>query len=204
MPSSLTRFLSRALVSSTIPPVSVCDTVASWLARSFSRRRSVDRSASACASASRHLSGCAAGFAWQHPYGLGPSLPIDGRSSFPNAPSRLCRHAAVREYSTRFPSPTPDWPRLRGRLTLGGRTFPRKSWDFGGRDSRPAFRYSCPHNRLHVLHGRSPSRFAAHATLLYHSAFPQERGIRDFGNRFSPDHFRRTTARLVSYYALFK
>ena len=172
MPSSLTRFLSRALVSSTLPPVSVCDTVASWLARSFSCRRSVDQSASACASASRNLSGCAAGFAWQHPYGLGPSLPIDGWSSFPNAPSRLCRHAAVREYSTRFPSPTPDWPRLRGRLTLGGRTFPRKSWDFGGRDSHPAFRYSCPHNRLQPLHARSPSRFDAVATLLYRSAPP--------------------------------
>ena len=173
MPSSLTRFLSRALVSSTIPPVSDCDTVACGLARSFSCRRSLGRSASGCPSASRRLSGCAAGFAWQHPYGLGPSLPIDGRPNFPNAPSRLCRPPAVREYSTRFPSPTPEWPGLRGRLTLGGRTFPRKSWDFGGRDSRPAFRYSCPHNRLQALHVRSPLRFDAPATLLYRSGAPE-------------------------------
>ncbi len=63
-------------------------------------------------------------------------------------------------------------PRLRGRLTLGGRTFPRKSWDFGGRDSRPAIRYSCPHNHLYKLHARSPLRFNADTTLLYHSAAP--------------------------------
>ena len=172
MPSSLTRFLSRALVYSTFPPVSVYDTVAYGLARSFSCRLSVSRSASGCPSASRRLSGCAAGFAWQHPYGLEPPLPIGGRPNFPITPSRLCRPSAVREYSTRFPSPTPEWPGLRGRLTLGGRTFPRKSWDFGGRDSRPAFRYSCPHNHLQPLHARSPLRFDAVATLLYRSASP--------------------------------
>ena len=173
MPSSLTRFLSRALVSSTIPPVSVCDTVAYGLTRSFSCRQSVNQSASAEASASHRLSGCTAGFAWQRPYGLAPPLPIGGQPNFPRTPSCLCRPSAVREYSTRFPSPTPEWPRLRGRLTLGGRTFPRKSWDYGGRDSRPAFRYSCPHNHLHALHVRSPLRFDAHATLLYHSANPE-------------------------------
>ena len=172
MPSSLTRFLSRALVYSTFPPVSDCDTVACWLTRSFSRRLSVGQSASAEASASRRLSGCTAGFAWQRPYGLAPPLPIGGQPNFPRTPSCLCRPSAVREYSTRFPSPTPEWPRLRGRLTLGGRTFPRKSWDFGGRDSRPAIRYSCPHNHLQPLHARSPLRFDAVATLLYRSASP--------------------------------
>ena len=149
--------------------MSVYDTVAYGLTRSFSRRQSVGQSASAEASASRRLSGCAAGFAWQHPYGLAPPLPIGGQPNFPRTPSCLCRPSAVREYSTRFPSPTPEWPRLRGRLTLGGRTFPRKSWDFGGRDSRPAFRYSCPHNHLYPLHVRSPLRFDADTTLLYRS-----------------------------------
>ena len=38
-------------------------------------------------------------------------------------------------------------PRLRCRLTPGGRTCPGKPWDSGGRDFHPAFRYSCPHNR---------------------------------------------------------
>ena len=47
-------------------------------------------------------------------------------------------------------------------------------------------------------------RFDANATLLYHSQDPKTLEIRSFGNRFSPDHFRRKTARQVSCYALFK
>ena len=96
-------------------------------------------------------------------------------------------------------------PRLRGRLTLGGRTFPRKSWNFGGRDSHPAIRYSCPHNHFHAVHAQFPLRFALHGTLLYH--FPgllRAWKIRSIGSQFSPDHLRRETTRLVSYYALFK
>jgi hypothetical protein len=65
-------------------------------------------------------------------------------------------------------------PRLRGRLTLGGRTFPRKPWDFGGRDSHPAFRYSCPHNHFHAVHSQSPSCFARHGTLPYHFRCSEE------------------------------
>ena len=140
-------------------------------------------------------------------------------------------------------------PRLRGRLTLGGRTFPRKPWDFGGKDSHLTFRYSCPHNHFHTVHARLPLRFDPYATLLYHADAPHRKlefripktetisesvipmfetlgfrsffhcfglrtsglefpvrgtGIRSFGSRFSPVHFRRRTTRLVSCYALFK
>ena len=95
-------------------------------------------------------------------------------------------------------------PRLRDRLTLGGRTFPRKPWNFGGRDSHPAFRYSCPHNHFHAIHARLPLRFASHGTLLYLSHVPKNMKNRSFGSRFSPDHFRRGITRLVSCYALFK
>ena len=45
-------------------------------------------------------------------------------------------------------------PGLRYRLTPGGRTCPGKPWVFGGRDFHPSFRYSCPHNRFLVVHGR--------------------------------------------------
>ena len=73
-------------------------------------------------------------------------------------------------------------PWLRGRLTLGGRTFPRKPWDYGDRDSRPVFRYSCPHNHFHSVHGQLPSRFDPNGTLLYHS--PRKTGkIRSVGSR---------------------
>ena len=60
-------------------------------------------------------------------------------------------------------------PRLRGRLTLGGRTFPRKSWDFGVPNSHRDYRYSCPHNHFHAVHVRFPLRFDPHGTLLYPS-----------------------------------
>ena len=45
-------------------------------------------------------------------------------------------------------------PRLRCRLTPGGRTCPGKPWDSGDRNSHPVFRYSCPHNRQYEVHGR--------------------------------------------------
>ena len=92
-------------------------------------------------------------------------------------------------------------PRLRGRLTLGGRTFPRKSWDYGGRDSHPAYRYSCPHNHFHTIHARFPLRFAS----VWNAPLPLPlRVIRSIGIQFSPVHFRRETTWLVSCYALFK
>ena len=61
-------------------------------------------------------------------------------------------------------------PGLRCRLTPGGRTCPGKPGNFSGRDSHPAFRYSCPHNRFLKVHGESPRRFGPAGTLPYHAA----------------------------------
>ena len=47
-------------------------------------------------------------------------------------------------------------PRLRTRLTLGGLTFPRKPWAFGGRASHPPYRYSFRHTHSIALHGPLP------------------------------------------------
>ena len=90
-------------------------------------------------------------------------------------------------------------PGLRSRLTPGGRTCPGKPWDSGDRDSRPVFRYSCPHNLWTRLHGRSPARFGGASTLPYRPDGPagSARGL-------TPDHFRRGASRPVSCYALFK
>jgi hypothetical protein len=57
-------------------------------------------------------------------------------------------------------------PRLRSRLTLGGRTFPRKPWVYGDRDSHPVYRYSSRHIHFFALHGQFPSRFAAAKNAL--------------------------------------
>ena len=43
-------------------------------------------------------------------------------------------------------------PRLRTRLTLGGRTFPRKPWVYGGQGFHLSYRYSCLHPHFPSLH----------------------------------------------------
>ena len=51
-------------------------------------------------------------------------------------------------------------PRLRGRLTLGGLTWPRKPWTFGGSVSHTPFRYSCQHSHFRYLQHPSRDTFA--------------------------------------------
>ena len=77
-------------------------------------------------------------------------------------------------------------PRLRGRLTLGGRTWPRKPRTSGGRDSRPPFRYSCLHGRSRAVHGRFRSRFAPARDALLPTA---TRPFRGFGCAFQSRSF---------------
>ena len=93
-------------------------------------------------------------------------------------------------------------PRLRCRLTPGGRTCPGKPWDSGGRDSHPAFRYSCPHNHWHALHGRfrAPLRRCMPRSPTVVLEGRPANSVR----RLTPDHFRRGVSRVVSCYALFK
>ena len=122
LPSSLERFLSRALVYSTHPPVSVCGT-GGWENNCglFSATRPLIR------------------------FGQRPRLSIQSDSQLSCCTSTaltptgagifnlLCIHYALR-------------PRVSSRLTLGGRTWPRKPWVYGDRDSHPVYRYSCLHS----------------------------------------------------------
>ena len=137
-------------------------------------------------------------------YELGPSHPDDGRlsllcHSIAQTPNSQYRNMNLFSITYAFR------PRLRIRLTLGGRTLPRKPWDYGGRDSRPTFRYSCPHNHFHAVHVRFPLRFypAWNAPL---PSQPDKSGWQSAASAvgLSPDHFRRGITRLVSCYALFK
>ena len=170
MPSSLTRFLSRASEYSSIPPVSVYGTVAYVirLEAFLGSRASVNPR---CPKASRpHFSElmsrriCLPGppTSLDHPYQRVADL------AFCVTPS-LKHNIGGTGIFNLFPIDYAFRPRLRGRLTLGGRTFPRKPWDFGGQDSHLAYRYSCPHSHLCAVHGQFPSRFAPHTTLLYHA-----------------------------------
>ncbi len=69
---------------------------------------------------------------------------------FPSA-SPLDLHPGGGRILTPLPIPYAFRPQVRGRLTLGGRPFPRKPWAYGGRDSHPPYRYSCPDSLLQNL-----------------------------------------------------
>ena len=86
-------------------------------------------------------------------------------------------------------------PRLRSRLTLGGRTFPRKPWVYGGQEFDLSYRYSCLHPHFLTLHGRFPLRFDALRTLPYQSARTNPGKFQSFGMPFIANHYRREIAR---------
>ena len=168
LPSSLTRFISSALVFSTFLPVSVLIRSPAWLARSYFSS------------------------AWHQSIRLllrvnvRSPLKVMLRRIFLPEPSKgfdhhfqsmadpascvtplLKRQAGGTGILNLFPITYAIWPRLRGRLTLGGRTFPRKSQDYGVPNSHRNFRYLCPHHHFHTVHARLPSRFNPYGTLSY-------------------------------------
>ena len=105
------------------------------------------------------------GFACNTPYGLRPALSIAGSFSLlrPSiAQTRWYRNINLLSIDYAFR------PRLRIRLTLGGRTCPRKPWVFGDRNSHPVFRYSCLHGHLCTVHLQSLIGFYPYTTLFYH------------------------------------
>ena len=102
-------------------------------------------------------------------------------------------------------------PRLRVRLTLGGRTFPRKPWVFGVPNSHRDYRYSC---RACSLPCR-PAVLPVDLRPTWNAPLPPADQCPDetpgwYGRAaasvvgLSPDHLWRKIARLVSCYALFK
>ena len=133
MPSSLTRVIPIVLGFSPRLPVSVCGTGTFNLHSSFSRQRE---------------------FSNFHTYFLSPSHPSIEHAYFTTCPASVLGRVLP---STRFAYPSVSlhlsnnywwyWnlnqlsiaygicPRLRSRLTLGGRAFPRKPWAFDDKDS---------------------------------------------------------------------
>ena len=171
MPNSLTWFLSRALVYSTLPPVSVSVRSPNKLARSFSWQHGINQSASSEESASHRISGYM--FRWiylpEPPTCLDRHFQSTAGLSSCVTPLLKCLFSGTGILNP-FPITYAFRPWLRDRLTLRGRTFPRKPWDFGGKDSHPTFRYSCPHNHFYTVHVRFPLRFNPYRTLLYHAS----------------------------------
>ena len=61
---------------------------------------------------------------------------------------------------------------LSSRLTLGGRTFPRKPWAYGDTDFNRVYRYLCLHSHFQTLHRPFPFGFIKSGTLSYPSRLP--------------------------------
>ena len=159
LPSSLTWFLSRTLVYSTIPPVSVYGTGSSASTfRSFSWQCGID-----CSRSLRRGTNAfqISAVQWADlPTHKPTSLDYNPISSQPSLlrPSitQLKKYRNINllsiDYAVR--------PRLRTRLTPGGRTFPGKPWNFGDRDSHPVFRYLCLHGHFCTVQHGSPHIFS--------------------------------------------
>ena len=92
-------------------------------------------------------------------------------------------------------------PRLSSRLTLGGRTFPRKPWIFGHHDSHMIL---ATHSG--ILTPIQSTCASAHASpRIRRSPTPLSKTEAQASvYRLAPLHLRRRITRPVSYYALFE
>ncbi len=92
-------------------------------------------------------------------------------------------------------------PQLRSRLTLGGRTFPRKPQTFDGGVSRSSLA-----TYAGILSSiQSTAAFATASARIHCSSTNTIFSYSQASvSGFSPDNFRRIITRPVSYYALFK
>jgi len=86
-------------------------------------------------------------------------------------------------------------PRLRSRLTLGGRALPRKPWVYGGQESNLSYRYSCLHTHSCQLHLDLRLGFKADRTLPYRAPDANIGSAQSFGIRLIANHFRRGITR---------
>ena len=125
LPSSLTRVLPFVLGFSPRLPVSVCGTGTASLFSSFSRQCEIRRFATLIFAPHQSSGSRSAFFTTLHPRSL------HGVDHHPARRILLCHCFIWRAFggagiSTCSPSPTTFRPRLRPRLTLGGRAFPRK------------------------------------------------------------------------------
>ena len=84
-------------------------------------------------------------------------------------------------------------PRLRSRLTLGGRTFPRNPWTFGGGDSHSSFATHAGIRTRTASTAGSRRRFDGCSTLPYHfrrlDPLPEGNG---------PNYWRKSAASVLN------
>ncbi len=180
LPSSLTRFHSRALVYSTHPPVSVYGTGG--------------RGNNCKLFLMRHLKNPLRPKPPRHPVRR-PGTSTFNRWPFSCHMSFTALTTAGAGILNLLSIAYAYRPQLRSRLTPGGRTLPGKPWVYGGREFNPAYRYSCLHSHLFGLHSRLPFCFKVQTTLPYHSTGSKTDKIQSFGILLIANHFRRRITR---------
>lgn len=189
---------SSTLGFSPRPPVSVCGTGLICLKLSgFSREYGYPRYRRPRRFAVLSAFGTRPGFAWvTFTYGLQRTIPSVRGGVTPPSPLR-----SIQEYGNLYPLAIrcPFRVRVRSRLTLIRLALIRKPWSFGGRVSRPPYRYLCLHLLFRNVHGYSRNRFSRAGMLPYRYFYPTASVV-----HFMPVYYPRPAARLVSCYALFK
>ena len=143
MPSSLTRFLPRALVSLYPPTCVGFGTACIRYRDAFLGSRDAWTRPGRTQGSARTFPSGQGGFRHPHPLSF---------SYIALEPYRRCGNVGPLSIGYAFR------PGLRCRLTPGGRTCPGKPWDSGDRNFHPVFRYSCPHNRWRTVHRRLRAR----------------------------------------------
>ena len=200
MPSSLTKGRPFTWVYSTSPPVSVCGTGTTDLARGFSWQSGISTCAPPHGSTPHHLSVNAhPDLPRCTPYQLGGPKT---RHLPPCVPPSLKRSVGGIGISTDCPSPTPHGLGL-------GPTNPRRTnlasepWGLRCGGFPPPLRYSYRHSHFRSLQRCSRSAFAVPGTLPYHARVTQASiaSVRHLspGGLSAPAHVRP-----VSCYALFE
>ena len=168
------------------------------------------------------------GFSWEHGYhhcriapgGAPYFLVSSSRADLPtrnlttrfNALFRQCagvsllrRHIAHTEgngFFTVCPSAYAFRLRLRSRLTLIRLALIRNPWSYGGRVSRPPYRYLSLHLLFRSLQQSSRLTFCGYRNAPL--PIDPNGQFHGFGNGLMPDYYPRGITRLVSCYALFK
>ena len=133
MPSSLTRVIPIVLGFSPRLPVSVCGTGTFNLHSSFSRQREFGNFDTYFLSPS-HPSIDSAYFTTVPASVFGRTLP-SARFAYPSVSLRLSNNYWWYWNLNQLSIAYSNCSRLRSRLTLGGRAFPRKPWAFDDKDS---------------------------------------------------------------------
>jgi hypothetical protein len=179
LPSSLTRFHSRALAQ-LCPPTCVglrygqpWEHLIVFLDTSFNRSASAEASTSLLLRADRHFQPATCLYSYV-------------QLNLTTAGAGILNLLSI-VYALR--------PRLRSRLTLGGRAFPRKPWVYGGQEFNLSYRYSCLHSHFLTLHRNFHHGFDALRTLPYQSVLANQNVFQSFGIPLIANHYRREIAR---------